>query len=232
MTVRLAVDALSGGYGKVRVVRDINVTVESGEVLAILGPNGAGKTTTLLTIAGMLARHAGTVTVDGQEMGSGDPVETNHNGVVLVPDDRALFQPLTVAEHLELACQKTKRNPRELLDVFPTLEKRWGVAAGNLSGGEQQMLALARGLAQNPRVLLIDEMSMGLAPIIVEHLLPVVRQAAAEHGAAVVLVEQHVSLALEVADHAMVIAHGEVVLHATAEELRKNEGALDAAYLG
>ncbi len=232
MTSRLVIDSLSSGYGKVRVVRDISADLDAGEVLAILGPNGAGKTTTLLTIAGMLARHTGTVSIDGQEMASGDAVEANRNGVVLVPDDRALFQPLSVEEHLQLACQKAKRNPRELLDVFPALEKRWDVAAGNLSGGEQQMLAVARGLAQDPRVLLIDEMSMGLAPIIVEDLLPVVRRAAADHGAAVVLVEQHVSLALEVADKALVMAHGEVVLASTAEELRNDDSALDAAYLG
>ncbi len=231
MSARIKASKLSAGYGRIRAVRDFSVSLEPGEVVALLGPNGAGKTTTLLALAGLLT-HDGEVAVDGESIAPGNPVAANQAGIVLVPDNRALFGSLTVEQHLQLGCEGGSRKPEDLLEVFPALEKRWELMAGVLSGGEQQMLAVARALAQDPAVLLLDEMSMGLAPIIVESLLPVVKAAATEHGAAVVVVEQHVALGLQVSDRAMVMAHGEVVLEGLSDDLASDRSALEAAYLG
>jgi branched-chain amino acid transport system ATP-binding protein len=223
--------SLDAGYSSVAVVRDLNVSIPEGRVLAVLGPNGAGKTTSLLTIAGLIPRHGGEVLVDGKSLPSGKPGAASKAGLVLVPDDRSLFTTLTVEENLK-AARSPEANQDDVIDLFPALRTRWKIAAGALSGGEQQMLALARALVQRPRVLLIDEMSMGLAPIIVEQLMPVVRRIATDTGAVVVLVEQHVALALEVADEALVLAHGKVVLSGPAVELAKDPKRLEAAYLG
>jgi branched-chain amino acid transport system ATP-binding protein len=221
---------LSAGYGSVEIVRPLDLAVDEGEVLAILGPNGAGKSTLMNTLAGLLPRLGGEVVVHGEPVPSGRPGAAASAGIVLVPDDRSLFKTLTVAENIKVAAGKA--DPRSVLDVFPALEKRWKVAAGSTSGGEQQMIAVARGLIQRPKVLLIDEMSMGLAPVIVEELLPIVRRIADDTDAVVVLVEQHVKLALEVADHALVFIHGEVRMTGTADELAANPKRLEAAYLG
>jgi branched-chain amino acid transport system ATP-binding protein len=229
----LACRALSCGYGDTTVVRDVDLDVAAGEVLAILGPNGAGKTTLLMTLAGLLPRLGGEVTVGGHVLRSGRPRDASKAALVLVPDDRSLFPALTTAENLHAARQRRTAPPAEaMLDLFPALADRWKVAAGSLSGGEQQMLAVARALVQQPRVLLIDEMSLGLAPTIVESLLPVVRRMADEHGTTVVLVEQHVRLALEVADRAVVLVHGEIHLHGDATDLATNIHQIEAAYLG
>ena len=223
---------IRAGYGPVTIVPSFDLTIDQGTVVAILGPNGAGKTTLLTTLAGLLPAQAGSVSIAGHTLKNGRPVAASKAGLVLVPDDRALFTSLTVDENLKAARGKRKTEVQEVLDLFPQLAERRAVTAGNLSGGEQQMLAVARALMQEPRVLLIDEMSMGLAPIIVEHLLPIVRRIADATSAAVVLVEQHVALALEVADRAMVLVHGEVSLDRPASELRKNVAMLEDAYFG
>ena len=181
----------------------------------------------MLTLAGLLPSQGGSVIVDGAHLPSGRPARANSAGLVLVPDDRALFTGLTVRENINIARRKGSPSVAELLDLFPGLKVRLNISAGSLSGGEQQMLAVARGLAQQPRVLLIDEMSMGLAPVIVENLLPLVRQIADETGAVIILVEQHVGLALEVADRAMVLVHGQVCLVGTAAELAADPAALE-----
>jgi branched-chain amino acid transport system ATP-binding protein len=233
VTGGLACRALSCGYGDTTVVRDVDLDVASGEVVAILGPNGAGKTTLLMTLAGLLPRLGGEVTVEGHALRSGRPRDASRAGLVLVPDDRSLFPALTTAENLEAARRRRDSPPAgTMLDLFPALADRWKVPAGSLSGGEQQMLAVARALVQQPRVLLIDEMSLGLAPTIVESLLPVVRRIADEHGATVVLVEQHVRLALEVADRAVVLVHGELRLQGAAADLAADVDQIEAAYLG
>ncbi|MEX5637022.1 ABC transporter ATP-binding protein [Parafrankia sp. FMc2] len=228
----LEVRGLAAGYGAVRVVRSLDLVAEPGTVVGVLGPNGAGKTTLMLTLAGLLPRLSGEVLVDGKVLASARPAAANRAGLVLVPDDRSLFSTLLVRENLTVANRPGGYTLDEVVDLFPALAPRLGVPAGALSGGEQQMLAVARALVQRPRVLLIDEMSMGLAPVIVEGLLPVVRRIADETGAVVVLVEQHVRLALEVADRAVVLVHGEVVRSGPAAELAADPEALEAAYLG
>jgi branched-chain amino acid transport system ATP-binding protein len=232
MTAELQAHGLVAGYGAVAVVRKLDLEVDAGSVLAILGPNGAGKTTLLTTLAGLVPRLGGEVRVAGQPLPSGRPVAARRAGVVLVPDDRSLFTTLTVNENLRAAEPKGRTGADEMIPLFPALEARWNVAAGALSGGEQQMLAVARAMIQRPRVLLIDEMSMGLAPVIVERLLPMVRQIADSTGAVVVIVEQHVKLALEVADHAVVLVHGDAVLACPAAHLVDDPRVLEAAYLG
>jgi branched-chain amino acid transport system ATP-binding protein len=223
---------LVAGHGSVPVLRPLDLTVPHGTVLAVLGPNGAGKTTLLNTFAGLLPSIGGEVLVDGRPLPAGRPRAANRSGLVLVPDDRALFTTLTVRENLVIARRSGGPTIDDVLDMFPALTERLGVHAGALSGGEQQMLAVARGLVQRPKVLLIDEMSMGLAPVIVEDLLPVVRRIVDETGAVVVLVEQHVQLALEVADEAIVLVHGDVTLRGAATELAADRRRLEAAYLG
>jgi branched-chain amino acid transport system ATP-binding protein len=228
----LQVSGLIAGHGRVRIIHELDLDVPSGSVLAVLGPNGAGKSTLMMTLAGLLPRLGGSVAVDGHALPSGRAVSANRAGLVLVPDSRALFSSLSVQEHLSIARRKGGPTVAEIKELFPALEPRWQVAAGSLSGGEQQMLAIARALVQMPKVLLIDEMSMGLAPVIVEGLLPVVRRIAESTGATVILVEQHVRLALEVADQAIVMVHGEVTLRGSAAELRLAPERLETAYLG
>ncbi|WP_374216033.1 ABC transporter ATP-binding protein [Frankia sp. AiPs1] len=231
-TPLLDVRGLEAGYGAVRVVRSLNLTADSGTVLGVLGPNGSGKTTMMMTLAGLLPRLGGEVLVDGTPVPGGRPAAANRAGIVLVPDDRALFPDLDVRENLLVAKRSGGYSLDDVVALFPSLGNRLSVAAGALSGGEQQMLAVARALVQKPRVLLIDEMSMGLAPVIVEGLLPVVRRIADETGAIVILVEQHVQLALEVADQAIVLVHGEVVRSGPAADLAHDRAGLEAAYLG
>jgi len=229
---RLQCRGFSGGRGETVVFRGLDLDVAAGTVLTLLGPNGAGKSTLLLTLAGLLPAHSGTVAVDGAPLRNGNAVAANRAGVVLVPDNRSLFTTLTVEENLDVARRRGGPAPKELLDTFPALEKRWGLKAGNLSGGEQQMLAMARALVQQPKVLLIDEMSMGLAPLVVEALFDTVRRIARDHGAAIVLVEQHVTLALGVADEAAVLNRGAIVLRGSAAELRADPKRIERAYLG
>jgi branched-chain amino acid transport system ATP-binding protein len=221
---------LDVGYGKLTVARNISFTLQPRKVLTVLGPNGAGKTTLLNTLAGFLPPRAGTILMDGQPVKNASPRRMNRAGLVFVPDFRALFTELTPVQNLTLAAARGVEVDG-ILELFPTLARRKSLRAGNLSGGEQQMLAIARALVQSPKLLLIDEMSMGLAPIAVESLMPVVRQVAEEHGAAVIMVEQHVQLALEAADEAMVMVHGSTVLSGSAETFRRDWSTLEAAYM-
>ena len=185
-----------------------------------------------MSLAGLLPALAGEVRVAGAPLSPGAPRRAARAGLVLVPDDRALFTGLSVRENLSLASAHRSADLVRVLDWFPALGKRLKVSAGQLSGGEQQMLAIGRALVQQPKMLLIDELSMGLAPVVVEALLPVVRQVADETGAGIVLVEQHVRLALSIADRCMVLAHGAVVLEGAASELLADPGRLEAAYIG
>jgi branched-chain amino acid transport system ATP-binding protein len=231
VTPVLRCTSLDVGYHRRPVVRNLTLEVSPGEVLSILGSNGAGKTTSLLAMAGLLRPFAGQVTIDGKPVNYKQPYRAARSGVQLVPSDRCLFTSLSVADNISFG-RRGKDALHEALEYFPELEKRLKVPARALSGGEQQMLVLARAMVASPRVILIDELSTGLAPVVVQKILPVVRRIADEKQTAVILVEQHVHMALQVSDRAMVLAHGDVVLERSAAELRQNPGLLTESYLG
>jgi len=232
VSVGLGCDGLTGGWGPLTAFRDLDLSVEAGSMHAILGPNGAGKTTLLLTLAGLLPVQAGTVTVDGQPLRSGRPAEACRAGLVLVPDNRQLFTTLTVEENLRVPNRRGTEGTSAMYELFPALEERRDLRAGALSGGEQQMLAMARALIQRPKVLLVDELSMGLAPAIVERLFGAVRMAATNRGCTVIFVEQYIHVALQVADTASVINRGSIVMGGPARELSTKVEELEQAYLG
>jgi branched-chain amino acid transport system ATP-binding protein len=228
----LSIEALSAGYDGAAVVRDLDIEVRAGEVVALLGPNGAGKTTTLRAISGLVKPLGGVIRVRGDDLAKRSPTARSRMGIAHVPEGRGVFFGLTVAEHLRLG------HPGERIDAgvayayFPALESLADRRAGLLSGGEQQMLALGRALARRPSLLLLDEMSLGLAPVIVERLMPVVSTYARESGCAVLLVEQHIHIALTVADRGYVLSHGELVVHERAEVLRSDHQLVLSSYLG
>jgi branched-chain amino acid transport system ATP-binding protein len=233
MTNLIETEALVAGYGNVPVVRDLNLTVGEGEVVCLLGANGAGKTTTLLTIAGALPVLGGKVDVLGAPVVKARPHEVARRGLGIVPEGRGLFYKLTVADNLRLRKHRQSTvTVDDVMNYFPNLRGLLSRRCGLLSGGEQQMLALAGALIADPKVVMLDEMSLGLAPIIVEQLLPTVRSIADERGMAVLLVEQHVLAALKVADRGYVLAHGQVVAEGDSAQLRRDAELLEASYLG
>jgi branched-chain amino acid transport system ATP-binding protein len=201
-------------------------------VVALLGANGAGKTTTLRVISGLVRPMNGSVSFAGRDLARVSPTQRARDGIVHVPEGRGIFYGLTVTEHFRLGYRGNRPDEDAAYDYFPKLKELRTRRAGLLSGGEQQMLAVARGLARRPRVLLLDELSLGLAPVIVESLLPVVQQYALDSGCGVLLVEQHIQLALEIADRGYVLSHGEIVLHDRAETLRADRELLISSYLG
>jgi branched-chain amino acid transport system ATP-binding protein len=228
----LAVEGLTAGYDGAPVLRGLDLHVGPGEVVALLGPNGAGKTTTLRAISGIVRPLAGTIRLGGEDLARRSPDSRARRGIAHVPEGRGLFFGLTVAEHLRLAALGERLDSAAAYGYFPALVKLADRRAGLLSGGEQQMLALGRALARKPRVMLLDEPSLGLAPVVVEHLLPIVSDYAKDTGCAVLLVEQHIHIALAVADRGYVLSHGELVVHERADVLRADHGLILSSYLG
>jgi len=231
MTKVLSIENLYAGYGPLTVVRDLNLHVSSGEVVALLGPNGAGKTTTLLTASGLLPAIGGTIYFEDTLVSAKRPHLLARNGLAHVLEDRSLFFQLTVEENLRLGARDDKAMAKAV-EYFPALEPILERQAGLLSGGEQQMLAMGRALAGEPRMLLVDEMSLGLAPLIVESMLPVLRRIADETGAGVLLVEQHVHTALKIADRGYVLSHGDLIVEGDAKLLEERNAELEASYFG
>jgi branched-chain amino acid transport system ATP-binding protein len=230
----LEVEQLEAGYGDVVVLRDVSFAVERGQVAAILGPNGAGKTTTLRAVSGLL-RPSGRVGFDGQDIVGLKPEAIARLGIAHVPEGRGTFAGLTVEENLRVGAYLRKDGTREDMErcfkYFPRLGERRGDAAGNLSGGEQQMLAVARGLMLRPRLILLDEPWLGLAPVLTRELFRILGEIASEQGTTMLVVEQNANLVLGLADYAYVLEAGRIVLDGDAERM-KGEEAVRHAYLG
>jgi len=233
----LEVDGVTSGYGKVEVLHDLSISVPEGSVVALLGPNGAGKTTTLKVISGTLPVWNGEVRYAGHRLNGRSTYQIARSGVTLVPEGRGIFPGLNVKENLEIGVRATDeaegdRRSRldQVLERFPRLRERMTQRAGTLSGGEQQMLALSRAFLCEPRLLLMDEISMGLAPRIVEQLFESVEELR-QRGLTIVLVEQYLTYALRLADICYVIGKGRVEFVGEPNELRDSE-ALASSYLG
>jgi len=232
----LEVENIHTFYGHIHALKDVSLTVEQEEIVTLIGANGAGKSTTLKTISGLLRPRQGSIRLDEEDLTRYSPHEIVVKGVVQVPEGRRIFGRLTVMENLEMgafACpdrQMIRANLKRVFTLFPRLEERHNQVAGTLSGGEQQMLATGRALMANPRVLLMDEPSMGLAPVLVDSIFETIRQLHAS-GTTILLVEQNARMALQVATRGYVLQTGAVVLSDTAENLRRNE-LVRQAYLG
>jgi len=225
MATVLSAEGLCAGYGTVNVISDIDLTVDAGEVVALLGANGAGKTTTLRALAGVLAPRSGCINFSGARTTA--PLHSRaRNGLGYVSEDRSVFMGMTTMDNLKVG----RGDVTAALDLFPELKSRLHVRAGLLSGGEQQMLTLARALSRSPRVLLVDEISLGLAPLASARLLRAVR-AAADGGLGVVLVEQYVRTALEVADRGYVMRRGRIEISGTAADLSEQRERIEQSYL-
>lgn len=232
----LNVKDLHAGYSAIEVLQGINLEVNEGEIVALLGGNGAGKTTTINTISGAVHQSAGTITFDGVDISDMTPYKRPALGIVQVPEGRKLFPTMTVMDNLLVGsylpdCRpKRKENLEWCFDLFPKLYERREQMAGSMSGGEQQMCAIARGLMQCPKLLMLDEPSLGLAPVIVEDVFKVLEKVN-KQGVTILLVEQNVNVALEIAHRGYVIETGMNVLSGTAKELAEND-MVRKAYLG
>lgn len=229
----LQVNSLTTGHNGVAVVHDVNLVVESGEVVALLGANGAGKTTLLHTIAGLLPAINGTVFFNDRPVTGLSTHQIVRQGLSLLPENRGIFYQLTVAENLRLyKRQGGEVKVEEVFEYFPALKPLVERKAGLLSGGEQQMLSLGCRFIADPKLMLIDEMSLGLAPIIFQRMLPVLTQFAADRGVGVLLVEQHVHLALKSSSRAYVLNRGELTFSGTANALQNQRQFLESNYMG
>lgn len=219
----LEVDSLTVRYGAISAARDVGLSVAEGEVVGLIGPNGAGKTTTLATIAGLLSPTAGSIRFDGTEVTGWPPDRMLRNGLALVPEHRRLFTDLSVVDNLRVGgvtATAAERDERlaEVVELFPILESKWTTSAGYLSGGEAQQLAIARALMSKPRVLLMDEPALGLAPTLVDVVFGLI-ETLRRQGRTLLVVEQNARRLLEVADRTYVMRTGEIVAEGTGAEL-------------
>ncbi len=223
-------------YGKIHALDDVSLTVEKGEVVTIIGANGAGKSTMLNTTSGLLKPRSGSIELEGEDLTKLPPHEVVTKGVVQVPEGRRVFGRLTVKENLEMGAftcsdhKKNNENIERVYTLFPRLKERHKQVSGTLSGGEQQMLAMGRALMSNPKVLLLDEPSMGLAPVLVDSIFDIIRRLHAD-GTTILLVEQNARMALQVASRGYVLQSGQIILSDSADALANNE-TVRKAYLG
>jgi branched-chain amino acid transport system ATP-binding protein len=223
-------------YGNIHALMGVSLTVEQGEIVALIGANGAGKTTTLRSISGLLHPRSGSVTLEGKEIHHLAPHIVHHQGLGLVPEGRGIFANLTVTENLEMGAyilddkKQIQENIENAFTLFPRLKERAQQKGGTLSGGEQQMLATARGLMSNPKILLMDEPSMGLAPVLVDQIFDIIRELNAR-GTTILLVEQNALMALSIAHRGYVLQTGQIVLTDTGPNLKAND-MVRKAYLG
>ncbi len=233
----LKVTDLHSGYGKIEILKGIRLEVPTGEIVSLIGCNGAGKTTFLMTVSGIVPAARGSVFFEGKSVEQLPPEARVRLGIVQVPEGRRVFHRLTVAENLDLGAYTRARGTDvakdrdELMALFPILRERRHALAGNLSGGEQQMLAMARALMARPKLLLLDEPSLGLAPKMVDVIFSLICKISKERGITILLVEQNAYKALEIADTAYVIESGKILLHGTGSELLANP-QVKSAYLG
>jgi branched-chain amino acid transport system ATP-binding protein len=232
----LKIDNIHTYYGNIHALKGVSIDIEQGEIVTLIGGNGAGKTTTLRTISGLLKPRVGSVSFNGEDLVKYKPHEIVYKGISMVPEGRGIFARLTVMENLEMGAysrnskQELAQNIEKVFTLFPRLKERRTQVAGTLSGGEQQMLATGRALMAEPRVLLLDEPSMGLAPVLVELIFETIQKINKE-GVTILLVEQNALMALAIAHRGYVIQTGEIVLTDTAENLKKNP-TVQKAYLG
>ncbi len=232
----LEVENVHTYYGQIHALKGVSLTVDKGEIVTLIGANGAGKSTLLKTTSGLLRPRQGSIRLDGEDLSHYPPHEIVAKGLVQVPEGRRVFGRLTVTENLEMGAfaisdQKfIKENLKRVFNLFPRLKERYKQVAGTLSGGEQQMLAMGRALMANPHVLLMDEPSMGLAPVLVDSIFETIRQLHTD-GTTILLVEQNARMALQVASRGYVLQSGAIVLSDSAENLRQNE-VVRKAYLG
>jgi branched-chain amino acid transport system ATP-binding protein len=232
----LEVNNIHAYYGNIQALRGISITVEKGEIVTLIGANGAGKTTTLRSISRLVNLREGDIHFDGEEVSQFKAHELVYKGVAMVPEGRGIFSKLTVAENLDMGAfhrdddDGIQEDLERVFELFPRLKERRHQIAGTLSGGEQQMLATGRALMANPRLLLMDEPSMGLAPVLVENVFETIKRINSE-GTTILLVEQNATMALQVANRGYVLQTGEIVLSDTAENLKRNE-MVQKAYLG
>jgi branched-chain amino acid transport system ATP-binding protein len=230
----LRLDGINTYYGEIHILQDVNIEVSAGELVCLLGGNASGKSTTLKTILGIVKPRTGTVEFDGENVTGKVTAHRIKRGMAIVPENRRLFAPMTVRENLEMGGYLhgggSKEDFDRVYDLFPLLAERKNQLAGTLSGGEQQMVAMGRALMARPKLLLMDEPSMGLAPILVERSFEIIKQVH-ESGVAILMVEQNANMALSIGDRGYVLSTGRVVLAGNASELGENED-LRKAYLG
>jgi branched-chain amino acid transport system ATP-binding protein len=232
----LEVNNVHSYYGHIHALKGISLHVDEGEIVSLIGSNGAGKSTTLRTISGLIHPKVGTIKLDGKDITHLEPHLVVSAGVGHVPEGRGIFPKLTVHENLDMGAftinddAKNKERMEQVFELFPRLKERVDQYGGTLSGGEQQMLAIGRGLMQHPRILMLDEPSMGLAPVLVELIFDIIKKLN-EEGTTILLVEQNAQMALSVAHRGYVLQIGEIVLTDTADKLRKNE-MVQKSYLG
>lgn len=233
----LKLENVQAGYGNILAIKDVSLEIKEGEIITLIGANGAGKSTTLMTICGVVTARAGSITFLDQDIHDMEPDRIVKMGICQVPEGRHIFPLLSVKENLDMGAflrtdhQEIKRDMDYVFSLFPILAERRNQDGGTLSGGEQQMLAMSRSLMARPKLLLLDEPSMGLAPLIIKQIFEIIRKINDESNATIFLVEQNANQALHIADRGYVMENGKIILSGSADDLLKNDD-IQKAYLG